>query len=48
MTKYTTPATNALTGMVRIHAHIKLIVTPQRTADNRFVAPTPTMAPVNV
>ncbi len=41
-------AIKALTGMVKIHAHIKLTVTPQRTADKRLVAPTPIMAPVIV
>ena len=38
----------ALTGMVSIHAHNKFKVTPQRTADNLFVAPTPTIEPVMV
>src|SRR5438105_3448717 len=35
-------------GMVRIHAHTTLLATPHRTADNRRVAPTPTIAPVIV
>src|ERR1700712_497670 len=34
--------------MVSIHAHKRLIVTPQRTADKRLVAPTPIMEPVIV
>ncbi len=34
--------------MVRIHAHSKFTVTPQRTALKRFVAPTPMMDPVMV
>ncbi len=38
----------ALTGMVRIQAHSKLMVTPLRTADKRLVSPTPIMAPVMV
>lgn len=36
------------TGMVKIHAHNKLSVTPQRTALNLLVAPTPIMDPVIV
>ena len=32
------------TGKVRIHAVTISNVTPQRTAENRLVAPTPTMA----
>lgn len=34
--------------MVRIHAQSKLMVTPQRTALKRLVAPTPMMDPVMV
>lgn len=34
--------------MVIIHAHTRLMVTPQRTADNRLVKPTPIIEPVNV
>ena len=34
--------------MVSIHAQIRLKVTPQRTADNRLVAPTPIIEPVIV
>ena len=41
-------ASRALTGMVRIHAHNRLSVTPQRTAEIRLVAPTPMMEPVMV
>src|SRR5256885_17064716 len=35
-------------GMVRSQAHTILRATPQRTALNRWVAPTPTIAPVMV
>lgn len=38
----------ALTGMVRIQAHSRLMVIPHRTADNLFVAPTPIMDPAIV
>ena len=41
-------ATKALTGIVRIHAQRRLMVTPQRTADKRLVAPTPMIDPVMV
>ena len=41
-------ASKALIGMVRIQAQRRLIVTPHRTADKRFVAPTPIMEPVMV
>ena len=41
-------ARNAETGMVRIQAQSKLIVTPQRTALNLFVAPTPIIEPAIV
>jgi hypothetical protein len=41
-------ASNADTGIVRTQAHIKLTVTPQRTAETRFVKPTPIMEPVIV
>ena len=34
-------ANKALTGIVRIQAHKRLMVTPQRTALSLFVAPTP-------
>src|SRR5580658_10560799 len=34
--------------MVSTQAQTRLMVTPQRTADIRFVAPTPTIAPVIV
>ena len=36
------------TGMVKIHAQSKLIVTPHLTALKRFVAPTPMIEPVMV
>src|SRR5215203_1093700 len=38
----------AAAGMVRIQAQTTRPATPQRTADRRRVAPTPTMAPVIV
>src|SRR5690349_17586950 len=38
----------ALAGMVRIHAQTIRAATPQRTAESRWVAPTPTIAPVIV
>jgi len=41
-------ATNALAGMVSIHAHTMLAATPQRTALARCTEPTPTIAPVIV
>jgi len=41
-------ASKALIGMVKIQAHRRFIVTPQRTADNLFVAPTPIIEPVMV
>ena len=42
------PANMALTGIVSTQAHNKFTVTPQRTALNLFVAPTPIIAPVMV
>ncbi len=47
-TQYISAARTALTGMVSIHAQSKLVVTPQRTALNLFVAPTPMIEPVIV
>ena len=41
-------ASVALTGMVKTHAHKRLVVTPHLTALKRFVAPTPIMDPVIV
>ena len=41
-------ASNALTGMVKIHAHKRFTVTPHLTADKRLVAPTPIIDPVIV
>src|SRR5881392_2745344 len=35
-------------GIVRIHAHTTRPATPHRTAESRWVEPTPTMAPVIV
>ena len=35
-------------GIVRIHAYTIRPATPQRTAESRFAAPTPTIAPVMV
>src|SRR5580658_5920680 len=46
--KYTTAASKALTGMVNIQAHSRLIVTPHLTAERRLVAPTPMIDPVMV
>jgi len=43
-----TADTNAAAGMVKIQAHTMRVATPQRTAERRWVAPTPTMAPVMV
>src|SRR5690606_14393534 len=42
------PATRAEIGMVSIQAQSSLMVTPQRTADTRLVAPTPMILPVMV
>ena len=41
-------AINPLIGIVSIHAHNRLTVTPHLTADNLFVAPTPIIDPVMV
>ena len=41
-------ASKPLTGMVSIQAQIRLMVTPQRTALNLLVAPTPMIDPVIV
>ena len=38
----------ALTGIVRIQAQSRLMVTPQRTAESLFVAPTPMIDPAMV
>ena len=38
----------ALTGIVSIHAHSRLMVTPHRTAESLLVAPTPMMEPAMV
>ena len=38
----------AETGIVKIHAHNKLTVTPHLTADTLFSKPTPTIDPVMV
>src|SRR5690606_24692163 len=42
------PPSTALTGIVNIQAHKRLIVTPQRTADTRLTTPTPIIEPVIV
>ena len=42
------PASKALTGIVSNQATSRLLVTPQRTAERRLVAPTPMIAPVIV
>ena len=41
-------AISAAPGMVRIQAHTTRPATPQRTADRRWMEPTPTMQPVMV
>ena len=41
-------ATAAEAGMVKIQAQTMRVATPQRTAERRWVLPTPTMAPVMV
>lgn len=41
-------AKSAETGMVRIHAQIRFIVTPHLTADIRLLKPTPIIDPVMV
>ena len=43
-----TAPTAAAAGIVSTHAHTICRATPQRTADSRRVAPTPTIAPVIV
>lgn len=43
-----TAAIAALHGIVKTHAQTIVPAIPQRTADNRLVAPTPTIAPVIV
>ena len=43
-----TMASSPLMGMVNTQAQMRLMVTPQRTADRRLVAPTPMMEPVMV
>src|SRR5438309_5090748 len=48
MTRKVIPAIAAEAGMVRIQAQTMRRATPQRTADSRCTAPTPTMAPVMV
>ena len=45
---YKRQARSPLTGIVSTHAVMRLLVTPQRTADKRLVAPTPIIAPVIV
>ena len=47
-TKYVAAEIKAEMGMVKTQAQIILPATPQRTADNLLLAPTPTMAPVIV
>src|SRR2546425_727180 len=48
MGMYTSHDTANAPGIVRIHAHTTRPATPQRTAESRWVEPTPTMAPVMV
>jgi len=47
-TKQETAATNAEQGIVSIHAHTIVPATPQRTALNLLIEPTPIIAPVMV
>ena len=46
--QYTNIAISMLTGMVRIQATNRFVATPQRTADNLLVIPTPIMEPLMV
>src|SRR4051812_40278666 len=46
--QYDTAAITPDAGMVRIHAQTIRPARPHRTADSRFVAPTPTIEPVIV
>ena len=48
MIRYIPAPKHALTGIVSIQDIISSLVTPQRTADSRFVAPTPIIAPAMV
>jgi hypothetical protein len=48
MSQYVPPAIRAEAGIVTIQAHTIRLATPQRTAEKRWTAPTPTMAPVMV
>ena len=41
-------ASIAVTGIVRTHAHSKLMVTPHFTDETPFTKPTPTIEPVIV
>lgn len=43
-----TAATMPDAGIVNIHAQTILLATPQRTAENPLIEPTPMMAPVTV
>src|SRR5438874_2250858 len=45
---HTAPAVTAEAGMVRIHAQTIRPATPQRTAEKRWIAPTPMIAPLIV
>src|SRR3954469_20844881 len=46
--RYEAAAMSPDAGIVTIHAHTIRPAIPQRTAERRFVAPTPTMEPVMV
>ena len=48
ITQKITPAAAAEAGIVMIHAQTIRRATPQRTADSRWIAPTPIIAPVIV
>ena len=45
MAKYDSHAMVAAAGMVSSQAHMILVAMPQRTAFNRWMLPTPAMAP---
>src|SRR4051812_46556110 len=47
-TRYEIAAITPAAGSVRTHAHTMRPAIPHRTADRRFVAPTPTIEPVIV
>src|SRR2546427_7465166 len=48
ITNHVAPATSAEAGIVKIHAQTMRPATPQRTAEKRWMAPTPMIEPVMV